>query len=465
MARSCEDLAGDRLALRAVLAFTAIGGPLQAFAVARLRGLDAWHTTLQPVLMARLGQAAVLVLLLCVLQDRWYSARRTAALTAANVALWALQLEGNRQLLLLSGAAEPLATGLIAAGVGQVAALHAVLLPLVRGHLLPDAAAALLAILAHAAWTPCDSFGACWFVLTAAGSAVSLGVLVGTAQAQMVGARRAMYQLEAVFEHGLDGKCLLLPHDSGDPVIIRASSGWVEMVAPDTAVRLRDPTYLPSILSADNMTIVRKSCALVQTQGAFECTIHHRGSWLRCRGHAIATGECFLSIADVTTAHEAIREKAALTAEKTALAKLDLSFDLVAQLEVKDGVSTRLWSSKSHLTVLGHDPDSCNGDQSTLSHLYPAEFTRDQLPGLIEAFERGDIADGLMGEHCLLHADGHSMMFEWRLDRDTYNSARFIVVWRDITERRVHELLEREKEVLMQRRGDDADTPLHSRCP
>lgn len=85
MARSCEDLAGDRLALRVVFAFTAIGGPLQAFAVARLRGLDAWHTTLQPVLMARLGQAAVLVLLLCVLQDRWYSARRTAALTAANV--------------------------------------------------------------------------------------------------------------------------------------------------------------------------------------------------------------------------------------------------------------------------------------------------------------------------------------------------------------------------------------------
>ena len=107
MARWCEDLAGDRLALRAVFAFTAIGGPLQAFAVARLRGLDAWHTTLQPVLMARLGQAAVLALLLCALQVPWYPARRTAALTAANVALWALQLEGNRQLLMLSGAWGP----------------------------------------------------------------------------------------------------------------------------------------------------------------------------------------------------------------------------------------------------------------------------------------------------------------------------------------------------------------------
>ena len=38
--------------------------------------------------------------------------------------------------------------------------------------------------------------------------------------------------------------------------------------------------------------------------------------------------------------------------------------------ELTDGVATRLYSSESHYTVLGHAPHACNGELRTLRHLY-----------------------------------------------------------------------------------------------
>lgn len=139
--------------------------------------------------------------------------------------------------------------------------------------------------------------------------------------------------------------------------------------------------------------------------------------------------------------------------------KLDLGFDLVAQIEVTDGVSRRLWSSKSHLTVLGHDPASCNGEETTLTHLYTAAAL-DELPGLVTAFERGVIEDGMMGEYTLLHADGRELWFEWRVSLDRERSDRLLVVWRDITDRRERHRLELENACLAVARQKDEEVPV-----
>ena len=70
----------------------------------------------------------------------------------------------------------------------------------------------------------------------------------------------------------------------------------------------------------------------------------------------------------------------------------DLSFDLVAHFEVTEGRVRRLYSSRSHKTVLGHDPASCNGDMLTLTHLYTADFLNNGLPELVTLFENGESA-------------------------------------------------------------------------
>ena len=151
------------------------------------------------------------------------------------------------------------------------------------------------------------------------------------------------------------------------------------------------------------------------------------------------------------------RQRTLLQFQQQALLNLDVAFDLIAQLEVKDGVSTRLWSSSSHYTVLGHEPTTCNGDVTTLTKLYPATFLRDELPGLIAAFERGKIVDGLTGEHALLHADGHEVWFEWRLSLDKQCPRRFLLMFRDITDRRERHRLEVENARLEVARQKDEE--------
>jgi signal transduction histidine kinase/HPt (histidine-containing phosphotransfer) domain-containing protein len=121
---------------------------------------------------------------------------------------------------------------------------------------------------------------------------------------------------------------------------------------------------------------------------------------------------------------------------------MDASFDLVTLIEVCDGKAWRRYSSKSHMTILGHDPESCNGDESQMVHLFTNSFLRDELPALIAAFEADQIIDGYVGEMALLHADGHEVWFEYRISLDESMPQQFIAVFRDITDRRERQRLE-----------------------
>eukprot|EP00966_Prymnesium_polylepis_P008814 203197-Prymnesium_polylepis.1 len=107
----------------------------------------------------------------------------------------------------------------------------------------------------------------------------------------------------------------------------------------------------------------------------------------------------------------------------------------MAYFVVKRGVATRLFSSRSHRRVLGHDPLSCNGELSTLRHLYTKDFLENELPGLITAFESGEL-HGRIGEMPLLHQDGRELWFEWRVTADATDNDRLLVIWRDISERK-----------------------------
>ena len=104
-----------------------------------------------------------------------------------------------------------------------------------------------------------------------------------------------------------------------------------------------------------------------------------------------------------------------LTAEERRFHNFDLAFDLVATMEVVDGVALRTWSSKSHQLVLGHDPAACNGDVRELTHLLTAETIEHDTPRMIAALESNLLPDGAVDEITLLHADGHPMVFEWRV--------------------------------------------------
>ena len=109
---------------------------------------------------------------------------------------------------------------------------------------------------------------------------------------------------------------------------------------------------------------------------------------------------------DITERLEGARLKAMQAHQEALLRQFDLSFDLVAQIDVHNGGSKRLYSSTSHLTVLGHEPSTLIGDETTLTHLYTADFLAYQLPALIAAFEAGEVPGGFTGEIELKHADG-----------------------------------------------------------
>ena len=85
------------------------------------------------------------------------------------------------------------------------------------------------------------------------------------------------------------------------------------------------------------------------------------------------------------------RERERLMQERAVLEELDTAMDLVALLEVDKGVSRRIYSSASHKLVLGHEPQSCNGDIRTLTHLYPTAFLTQEIPQLQALVEAGEL--------------------------------------------------------------------------
>ena len=94
---------------------------------------------------------------------------------------------------------------------------------------------------------------------------------------------------------------------------------------------------------------------------------------------------------------------------------LNASFDLVTIVEVRDNTARRGYSSQSHKTLLGHEPESCNGDMTTLTHLFTEEFLHLQVPLLIAAFEEGSLIDGFTDNVKLVNAAGQTMKFEYRM--------------------------------------------------
>ena len=159
---------------------------------------------------------------------------------------------------------------------------------------------------------------------------------------------------------------------------------------------------------------------------------------------------------DITDRLERARLKAVQAAQEVLLRNFELSHDLVTQIEMQDGVASRIYSSKSHLTVLGHEPSTLIGDEATLTHLYTPDFIANELPRLVHAFEAGKIPSGFTGEQALKHTDGsrhgnrtpphfpcmtpqslrsHEVMFEYRVSLDSENTKRFILVFRDLTDR------------------------------
>ena len=143
---------------------------------------------------------------------------------------------------------------------------------------------------------------------------------------------------------------------------------------------------------------------------------------------------------DITDRKERQRLEVAAQAQAAIFRSFDHTFDLVvAQIEVDGGIATRTYSSASHQSILGHDAAACNGDITSLTHLYSADFLANELPRLIATFEAGELPDGFTQERSLLHADGHTVWFEQRFSLDPENRKRFLLIFRDLTDRRARE--------------------------
>jgi len=125
---------------------------------------------------------------------------------------------------------------------------------------------------------------------------------------------------------------------------------------------------------------------------------------------------------------------------------VDDSFDLITLIEIKDGVSKRLYSSRSHETILGHASSACNGDTSKLIHLHAKDFLQTELPMLVNQFEAGKILDGHTGELKLLHVDGRQMPFEYRISLNSDRPSQFVCTFRDISDRIERQRFEDERQ-------------------
>ena len=116
--------------------------------------------------------------------------------------------------------------------------------------------------------------------------------------------------------------------------------------------------------------------------------------------------------------------------ERDLLHMLNASFDLVTIVEVRDNTARRVYSSQSHKTLLGHEPESCNGDMTTLTHLFTEEFLHLQVPLLIAAFEEGSLIDGFTDNVKLLNAAGQTMKFEYRMSLSPTDPRKALLIFR-----------------------------------
>ena len=182
---------------------------------------------------------------------------------------------------------------------------------------------------------------------------------------------------------------------------------------------------------------------------------------------ASESSKCLILYRSITDERERVKLEVERRANQSQLElsrMFNASFDLVTMIEVRNGTSVRLYSSKSHEVVLGHTPESCNGDCRTLQHIYPIEYLTNELPKLIAAFEAGEIPNGFMGELPLLHVNGHTVFFEYRVSLDLERPEQLSIICRDITDRRERQCLELDKarlEVELKMDNDAVHTISH----
>ena len=81
-------------------------------------------------------------------------------------------------------------------------------------------------------------------------------------------------------------------------------------------------------------------------------------------------------------------------------------------------------------TLLGHEPESCNGDMTTLTHLFTEEFLHLQVPLLIAAFEEGSLIDGFTDNVKLVNAAGQTMKFEYRMSLSPTDPRKALLIFR-----------------------------------
>jgi len=119
--------------------------------------------------------------------------------------------------------------------------------------------------------------------------------------------KRALDTFEAVWEQPLDGKALVIrgeePTSEKRPLVVtRVSSVLPKLLGIEMdAVRLNDPTFLPSVLSEENLHLLEES-----TDDGKEHILRHYDRWVRVRGVKLSTSVTMLILTDVTQSHEAV---------------------------------------------------------------------------------------------------------------------------------------------------------------
>ena len=220
--------------------------------------------------------------------------------------------------------------------------------------------------------------------------------------------------------------------------------------------------------------ITEKFCQMRQSSQSFHMQIrnellHASGASLtfdtQITQHPSLSDHLLVVCRDVT---ELVRLEAEREAERKAereadqvqlelFAMCDASFDLVAVIEVLNGTVWRRYSSRSHMTVLGHEPESCNGNVLQMEHLFQPDYLAVEMPLLVSLFETGGMEDGYTGEVMLLHAEGHPVPFEYRISKVKGKPQSLFVVCRDITERQRLQKLEMERQRLEVERCKDEE--------
>ena len=274
---------------------------------------------------------------------------------------------------------------------------------------------------------------------------------------QRIKMRQQSNLLDRLFETSRDALmlCELPAAPEQPPTVLRRSASTHSVLGVPADAN-------PFTAFTEQQRAIDKDVGCLREDGFFPertTTLVHSGTILACSGHMVDEARFLVTMRDVTElkAAEAARQAAAVErervrmeeiaaanakAEKALLDLLDDGPDLVSQVEIKDSVATRVWSSRSHEAILGHPAQDCTGDVMKLTNLYAADFLERDLPDLIAAFQNGCLPDGACGEDQLLHSDGRRLCFEWRMKICRGLPGRITVISRDITDRKERQRLE-----------------------